>query len=308
MKVKGQINFNSKRILSAIFAIFLLCCAVLLFVGCSSNTPRFIVSISFNNKNYELTYRMNRKYYPQTTNHYLAMIESGFYNDTIIHDFQTANNKMIAGAFSNEDAVRNNTFKDLPNTPISVWADANRKTPINNVVYGETLRNGFEIRNGGFSNEKGAIGTYTYIYGQDGIESDSAFTTRVYAKASHKKKEVRQVEYLHNTVTSMFYFSTTDTALDNNYCVFAILDNNASKTTFNELMTAIENKRSEYNQNAQNNTENFTENLNTVRMVDKFTGRTYMARSNGTQENLNANGIYLPKVTIKINNIRIKNY
>lgn len=316
MKIQGQSNFKYKRILSAMLAIVLLLSAVFLFVGCNSNTPRIIVSISFdngdndpNNDTYELTYRMNRKYYPQTTQHYLSIIESGFYNDTIIHDYQSNNNKMIAGAFSSETDVRNNTFKALPATPVSVWTDINRQNAIPNVLYGETTSNGFSIRSGGFSNEKGALGTYTYVYGQDGFVADSAFTTKVYANASHTKRQVREVEYINNTVTSMFYISTTDTALDNNYCVFAVLNDNASKNRFSELMAAIEKVKSEYNEHAPSGQDNFTDNINTVRITDRFTNRTYTPRStNGTAEDSNSSGIYLPKVTIKINNVRIKNY
>ena len=260
MKVKGQSKYKSTKIMATILAIFLLLTVVFVFVGCDSNTPRIIISISFDdgdantNDNYELTYRLNRQYYPQTTRHYLALVESGFYNDTLIHDYQKDNNKMIGGAFSTENDVNQNDFKTQPNnvTPISVWSDRNRQKAIPNVLYGETESNGFQIINGGFRNEKGALGTYTYVYGDDRFVEDGSFTQRVYATASHNRKEVREIQYLGNTVTTMFYFSTTDTALDKEYCVFAVLDNNQSKSRFNDLINAIQKVENTYTHEIKN--------------------------------------------------------
>ena len=136
-KVKGR-NAILKNILAAILALVVLCSAVFVFVGCDTDTPRIIMSITFNdndietNDNYEFTYKLNRKYYPQTTRHYLSLIESGFYNNTIIHDVQSSNNKMIGGAFSSVEDVKANagTFKSLP-THVSY---TNLKLPTKRIV------------------------------------------------------------------------------------------------------------------------------------------------------------------------------
>lgn len=309
MNIQKKSNFKIKKGIAVLLSILLLLSIAFIFVGCDSDTPKITMSIYFdnedgnaNNDTYELTYRLNRKYYPQTTKHYLALIESGFYNGTIIHDYQADNNRMIAGAFASTADVQNENFKLQPTvTPASVWADPQKTQVVQNVLYGETVSNGFEIRNGGFSNEKGALGTYTYLYGQEGVDKNPDFTRYVYANASHNKKETREVHYMHNTVTTMFYFSTADTALDSNYTVFAVLDGNKSKNRFNDLMTAIEKARTDMG-TAFSTLENLT-------IRDAFTGRNYPARSKLNTENGGySNGVFLPKRTITIQSIRIKNY
>lgn len=308
MDIQKQSKSKIKKVVAMLLAIFLLLCVTIVFVGCDSDTPKITISIYFdnedgnsNNDTYELTYRLNRKYYPQTTKHYLSLIESGFYNNTIIHDYQTENNKMIAGAFSSFADVQNNNFKAQPATPASVWANPEKTQVVQNVLYGETQSNGFEVQSGGFSNEKGALGTYTYLYGQEGIAQNAEFTKYVYANASHNKKQTREVQYMNNAVTTMFYFSTADTALDNNFCVFAVLNDTTSKNRFNDLINAIEKVKTDKG-DAFYSMEN-------VSIRDNFTGRSYPARSALNAGNGGySNGVFLPKHTIMIQSIRIKNY
>lgn len=65
-----------------------------------SDHPEAEITISFNDKTYTITYTLYRNMYPQTVQHFIELADSGFYNNTIIHDYKSSD--WVGGAYSYE--------------------------------------------------------------------------------------------------------------------------------------------------------------------------------------------------------------
>ena len=69
---------------SVVLAVFLLVGVAFAFVGCESDYPQVRITIQFNDNDsdtddtYVLNYRLSRKMYKQTVNHYIELIDAGF--------------------------------------------------------------------------------------------------------------------------------------------------------------------------------------------------------------------------------------
>ena len=237
------------KALSVVLAVLLLLCAGFAFAACSGKDyPQVRITIRFDDNDsetedeYVLNYRFIRKLYPQTVDHYIELIEAGFYDNTVIHDFRS--DRMVGGGYTYTDMEGGDNVDDLVSladsynaldlTP-SVWADAARTQPLN-TLYGEVTKNGADIEGGGYTNEKGAIGTYTYLQASD----LPATKPVVYAQKSSDGSNRDGLSYLYNAVTSMFYLYTgSSSSAESTFCVFGVLADDDSKTRFDELTDAI---------------------------------------------------------------------
>ena len=290
------------KVFSVVLAVFLLVGVAFAFVGCESDYPQIRITIQFNDNDsdtddtYVLNYRLNRKMYKQTVNHYIELIDAGFYDGTVIHDYQS--NRMVGGGYTYND-VENDDYRDLASlaeaydalslTP-SVWADE-EYTQALNTLYGETAANGHGIDGeGAYTNEKGALGTYTYLTRSD-LPSENPM---VYAHAT-KDNSDRTVRYQYNSVTSLFYLYTGTSGSESNYCVFGLLADDDSKTRFDELLDAI----SSYTSTMQEEDEDykFTEPQESGRIFDAMTEFGYYTAE-----------FNIPKVKIVIESIEVTSY
>ena len=50
------------------------------FTACETAHPEVKMVLQFNNKNYDLEYKLYRNIAPSTTNHFLWLVENGYYN------------------------------------------------------------------------------------------------------------------------------------------------------------------------------------------------------------------------------------
>lgn len=288
---------------SVVLAVFLLVGVAFAFVGCESDYPQIRITIQFNDNDsdtddtYVLNYRLSRKMYKQTVNHYIELIDAGFYDGTVIHDYQS--NRMVGGGYTYND-VENDDYRDLASlaeaydalslTP-TVWADADYSEALN-TLYGETTANGFDVENGtGYTNEKGAIGTYTYLERTDLLAS----CPKVFAHSSQDGSNRPNLEYQYNAVTSLFYLYTGTSGSESNYCVFGLLADDDSKTRFDELLDAI----SSYTSTMQEEDKDyeFTEPQDSDRIVDERTEFGYYTAE-----------FNIPKVKIVIESIEVTSY
>ena len=296
----------SKYFAVLVAALLLFCCASL-FVGCESSYPQISVTITFNDDNpdtddeYVLTYKLYRKLYPQTVNHYLELIEAGFYDNTVIHDYQSS--RMVGGGYTyaadtadvtdltpldyeaaTKDENGNVTLKN-----ISVWGDKDL-TVATNRLYGETANNGFSVENdSGLTPAYGALSTYSYIN-----KANSSLS--VYGKAT-KDGSAREVKYVNNSVTSLFSVYTSASGADSASCVFGVFKDEASNTRFTELMNAI----TDYTDRQKEENENysFTELKEDVRIEDAYAeGGYYEVEA----------GFAVPRVALTIKEIKIVKY
>lgn len=291
------------KVFSVVLAVFLLVGVAFAFVGCESDYPQIRITIQFNDNDsdtddtYVLNYRLNRKMYKQTVNHYIELIDAGFYDGTVIHDYQS--NRMVGGGYTYND-VENDDYRDLASlaeaydalslTP-SVWADE-EYTQALNTLYGETAANGHGIDGeGAYTNEKGALGTYTYL-------DSSELPTPKPVVSAHKTSDGsdrKNIPYQYNAVTSMFYLYTgSSTSADSNFCVFGVLADDDSSTRFDELLDAID----AYEQAMQDEDDNysFTE-VQDMRIDDAMTEFGYYTAE-----------FNIPKVKIVIESIEVTSY
>ena len=233
------------RLFAVAVSAAVLCGCAFMFTACSTRRPEISVRISFNGEEYTLNYTLYRDYYRQTVDHYMALIDANFFDNTVIHDYQS--DRMVGGGYTYDsmdtsDAVEDLKALDYDGTTLnsdgtvkvitaSVWEDAEHTKPTNR-LYGEVEASGHIIDNGsGLTNKLGALGTYSYV------KSDS---DRLMYWNRTKSGAEGSNAYYYNSVTSMFYIYTSSTSTtDKNLCVFGELANEASTTALNDLITAI---------------------------------------------------------------------
>ena len=235
-----------------LIAALLVLTASLAFVGCETKRPEISMKITFNGETYELEYVLYRNMYPQTVAHYLELIDMGYYDGTVIHDYQSS--RMVGGSYEDKgqdfsqndlgaddyaavlkdyDAATKDENGNVTLENVSVWADENKETAYN-TLYGEFSANGFTVKNNGLTNRLGAIGTYYYtpirttgdaprVWVQ--LNSDNSMDTRPYS---------------YNSATSMFYLYTGSSGTDTQYCTFGLLKDSGDEETFQSLLDAIE--------------------------------------------------------------------
>lgn len=229
------------KIASVIVAAMLVLALSFAFVGCETKHPEISVKISFNEKTYELEYKLYRNMYPKTVAHYLELIDMKYFDGTVMHDYQS--DRMVGGAYyyEGEDVVDDLVAKDYDAATkdengvvtlknVSVWADAD-KTTAYNTLYGEFSKNAFEIENNGLTNTLGSIGTYYY--------TPANTSQKVYIQRNGDK-EMDTRPYCYNSVTSMFYLYTGSSGTDTAYCTFGVLNGKKYEEKFQELLDDIE--------------------------------------------------------------------
>ena len=166
------------------------------------------MTIEFNDKSYELTYKLYRNMYPKTVAHYLELIDMDFYDNTVIHDYSTSSsdgkgqgfygggyymqedNAVRMAELDYEKATMTNDSVTLKN--ISVWKDTAQNEPLN-TLYGEFSANGFKVANNGLTHKKGSLAThYNAVSDANG--------KKVAVKSN--KLGVVEREYKYNSTTS----------------------------------------------------------------------------------------------------------
>lgn len=236
------------------------------FAGCNNGHAEAEITIEYDGVSYVLEYTMYRNMYPQTVQHFIELADNGFYNNTIIHDYQTSNwygggYNYVAGVSAEDDEAedessyswayandslleyleRNSKEKDYFNladpakgiiTP-SVYGDLREgklADPYRTLI-GEFTQNNHKIENGALKNSYGALKFY-YV-------SKSAEDTsykKVYLDKYGSALGVMG-EYRYNSATSLFSIQTgTSTSTDSTHCIFATLDN---ADTLRSLRTAV---------------------------------------------------------------------
>ena len=86
-----------KKIVCATLALGTLVSAATMFSGCTTNRPEAELKLEFNGKTYTLEYTMYRKIAPATVNHFIKLVEEGYYNGLCVHNYEE--NKMYTGAY-----------------------------------------------------------------------------------------------------------------------------------------------------------------------------------------------------------------
>ena len=217
-----------KRMICSILAIVGVTACTATFSACETSNPEVEMKISFNGKSYTLNYDLYRKITPTTVNHFLALVENGYYDGLCIHDYSTDALKTGVYTYENEELKYKDYFATVASyIPQSVWLDKDKTRPTY-TLYGEFEDNDFGVENGTLKDSFGAlVMCYETKSGDD----------QVYVARNSGGLATRSYEY--NSATSQFYISlkTTSASVDDE-CVFATLDEN-SKDDLESLQAAI---------------------------------------------------------------------
>ena len=230
------------------------------FAGCNNGHSEAEITIEYDGKSYVLEYTMYRNMYPQTVKHFIELADSRFYDNTIIHDYQTSNwygggysylnGDVEAGEISYtqsyatdslleylETASKEREYFDLADpakgviTP-SVYASQSNGKLIDpyRTLIGEFTQNNHKIENGALKNSYGALKFY-YV-----SKSDDSCKKHVYLDKYGSAFGVMG-EYRYNSATSLFSIQTgTSTSTDSTHTIFATLNN---ADTLRTLRTAV---------------------------------------------------------------------
>ncbi|MBQ7912704.1 MAG: peptidylprolyl isomerase [Clostridia bacterium] len=228
-----------KRFLSCTLAACgIVACAGTL-TACETNNPEVEMKIEFNGETYTLDYKLYRKITPSTVEHFLWLVDGGFYNDTVIHDYDADTLKMYGGLYDYDEnetdgdyykedksyAAFCETYKDK--FPASVFLDKG-ETPIY-TVYGEFKNNQFNVSSGLLKEDFGTLSMYYHAKDTD---------SRVYVKRADGNGYSDR-DYAQNSATSMFYMTlSTSAKTQNDYCTFATLTGD-SKEVLEDFKQAI---------------------------------------------------------------------
>ena len=78
--------------------------AVPLMSGCNTDHPEARITIEYDSVTYVLNYKMYRNMYPQTVKHFIELADNGFYNNTIIHNYQSNSSNWYGGGYRYEES------------------------------------------------------------------------------------------------------------------------------------------------------------------------------------------------------------
>ena len=232
-----------KKTLSATLALSSVFACATTMTACESSNPEVTMTISFNNETYELDYKLYRKVNPATTEHFLWLVEEGYYNELCIHNYDATNSRMYTGGFevaedaSDKDGLTARDYFDfvkssenLSSFPHSVWQHKDGTNPLY-TLRGEFGKNYFEVSSGAIAQSYGSLTMYY---------TAKTATDRVYVPYdSGEEGEKASREYKYNSATSLFYISLNEsTTTSSEYCTFATLKK-GSVSELEDLQEAI---------------------------------------------------------------------
>ncbi len=262
--------------------------------ACETSHPEVEMKISFNEKTYTLNYKLYRKVAPATVEHFLYLVENGYYDGLCVHDYDEA--AMYAGAYSASETSATelvykkyyDVVKEYGKLPQSVWMDEEKSNPTY-TLKGEFEDNNFQVTNGALKESFGSLTMYYY----DISETTSA-DTDVYTLRASEEGKVSKGDYEHNMATSIFYISLSTTEKTNSgYCTFANLDKD-SKSVLEDLQAAI----SSYITDNYSDEDDFTQDV-TVSVLED----TPLFETHGLTEDFDT-----PKTPVVIEKMKVTKY
>lgn len=194
-----------------------------MLTACETSHPEVEMTLSFEGETYTLEYQLYRKIAPRTVEHFITLVENGYYNGLCVHNYAADSARMYTGAYTYDEDLGENgnlvykqyydVVSQYENFPVSVYADAELTQKTYN-LYGEFPNNGVVVENGRLSQ---SFGSLTMYYTEKDVSKD-VFPLRNDGKTPAAK------EYSYNCATSLFYISTMDAGTTSQYCTFATLE------------------------------------------------------------------------------------
>jgi cyclophilin family peptidyl-prolyl cis-trans isomerase len=312
---------------SNIFKKIALCCASAIiacsvgaFAGCNpeTNHPEVRITYEFNGENYAVEYKLYRNMYPHTVRRFVELSENGFYDNMIIHNYQT--NDWFTGGYTYNEADYSANVDNAGQ--MSDYFDTFSKEE----AYNELFTAG-KLSASVYSNVRYDDNGKTYVVAEDALptvmgefknniqqEIEKGALTADYGslKMFYYPKESKQkifvtptndqiilADYDNNCATSVFAVQTglSSTYSEANYSVFASL-----KTTdvFDDLVAAV---KAYIDDNYSGTASNFyTANVEArVDNYDNFSNKP--VNDKGTSVTFN-----VPKQPIKVVSVKVIKY
>lgn len=228
-----------KKLTCLTMALTATCACAATFTACETKYPEVKLEIEFDGEVYELEYKLYRTVAPSTVNHFIKLVENGYYDGVCVHDYDAGESKLFTGAYTytagadNGGLVYKNYYdivKTYENFPHTVWADEQQQTPTY-TLYGEFSDNGFSVKNGITDSLFGSLSMY---YTAKTTSEDKVSVKRNDGDGYSNK------QYKYNSATSMFTIALGEDAKTSSaYCTFATLAED-SVDTFKSLKEAID--------------------------------------------------------------------
>ena len=161
-------NKPLKKIMCAALAGVSVFASVAMFSSCTTSHPEVEMKLSFNDKSYTLQYKLYRKIAPSTVQHFLELVENGYYDGLCIHNYDAGTSRLYTGGYSYDASkaddgglVEKDYFSVVKDWTLTqtVWDDEARTDPLY-TVYGEFSANGFEVENGAVKQSYGSLTMY----------------------------------------------------------------------------------------------------------------------------------------------------
>ncbi|HIU79821.1 MAG TPA: peptidylprolyl isomerase [Candidatus Coproplasma excrementipullorum] len=243
-----------KRIAMAVAAAAVLT-AVPFMSGCESSHPEAVITISYDGTEYELNYKLYRNMYPQTIRHFIELAESGFYNNTIIHNY-SGSSYMYGGGYSYSDTYETDydegelgmlDYFEINSKEAEYYNLAINTDTLTPSVYRDNIDGRYidalptvigevgethVIQNGELTGSFGALRMY---YSDKSFDDD--FDDTVYLDKDGNDDVVIMADYEQHSATSLFSIQTSSSSGSSDYCIFGQLIETQALT---DLISAIE--------------------------------------------------------------------
>lgn len=243
-----------KRIAMAVAAAAVLT-AVPFMSGCESSHPEAVITISYDGTEYELNYKLYRNMYPQTVRHFIELAESGFYNNTIIHNY-SGSSYIYGGGYSYSDTYETDydegelgmlDYFEINSKEAEYYNLAINTDTLTPSVYRDNIDGRYidalptvigevgethVIQNGELTGGFGALRMY---YSDKSFDDD--FDDTVYLDKDGNDDVVIMADYEQHSATSLFSIQTSSSSGSSDYCIFGQLVETQALT---DLIAAID--------------------------------------------------------------------
>lgn len=236
-----------KIICGALASVCAFGCAATL-TACETSRPEVEMVIEFNGSTYTLNYEMARNVTPATVNHFIWLVDNGYYNGLCVHDYEEGS-KMYTGGYKtateegDADGLAEfsyfseiKKFTNYSSFPKTVWLDNEKQTPTY-TLYGEFDNNQVKVENGKLADKFGSLSMYYY----DSSKFEASKTDIWGARTSDGQLYKRAGGYQYNSATSLFYINLDEesSTFNKSYCTFAVLKSE-SEDVLKDLKEEIE--------------------------------------------------------------------
>lgn len=229
--------------------------------------PRAKITVSFNSVEYVLDYTLYRNMYPQTVQHFIELADNGFYNNMIVHNYNTSSDWFTGaygyyadeyktaykggsgalGDYLDDEVAGNNICKEkqyydlaaagmLTPTVYKKEVINDGKTTVDKkdalaTLIGEFSENNHKIENNALSASTGCLKMFYYDRSEDNqkVAMVNGFD------------QILTGDYNKNCATSVFSMqvgsSTSYSA--SKYCVFGKLTGDSDRDKLDDLLEAI---------------------------------------------------------------------